>query len=72
MALLWIAGTLLAVYLFPSFDWTTNALAEVGRSGEPTAPLFDASLFLGSLFGLVFLRSVAGPQFDHVRQVGLG
>lgn len=71
-AVLWIGGTLLAVFLFPSFDWTTNALAEVGRSGESTAPIFDASLFLGSLFGLVFLGSVVAPRIDRVRQVGLG
>lgn len=71
MAVLWIGGTLIAVLMFPSFNWTTDTLAQVGRTGEPTAPLFDGSLFIGSLFGIIFLWQVSKQKTATLQRVGL-
>jgi hypothetical membrane protein len=71
MAVLWIGGTLLATALFPGFDWTQDAINKVGTAGEPTAPILDGSLFVGSLLGLAFLWRVAREKRTTVQRAGI-
>lgn len=73
VAILWIGGILLATLLFPSFDWTQDTLAEVGRAGQATAPILDGSLFAGSLLGVWFLWVIAKQrgQTSVLQRAGL-
>lgn len=71
MAVLWVGGTLAATLLFPGFNWTSNTLAEVGTAGQPSAPVFDASLVLGSALGLVFLWRLWSASTNHLQRAGL-
>lgn len=71
MAVLWIAGPLVATSLYPAFDWTANTLAQVGQAGRSSAIVFDASIGLGAVFGLVFLGLVWTTAANRLQRAGL-
>lgn len=72
MVVVWLGGTFVSTLLFPSFSWTADTLAAAGRAGRPSALLFDASIVLGALLGIVFLGRL-WPETTHPHQrAGIG
>ena len=48
-----LATILGGVALAPWFDWTTNALSDLGAAGRATRPVFNGGLILGGVLGVV-------------------
>lgn len=53
------------------FSWTGNALSHLGAAGEPTAPLFNGSLVLGGVLGVVYVWRVGRSARNAWHRVGL-
>ncbi len=49
-----LIGVLACTFLYPGFDWTDNALSDMGRVGKPTAPLYNGVLLISGALLLVF------------------
>lgn len=72
MVVVWLAGVFVSTLIFPSFNWTSNTLAEVGRAGAPSALLFDASFVLGVVLAGVFLGRIWPETAHTLQRVGIG
>lgn len=53
------------------FTWTGNALSDLGAAGEPTAPLFNGSLVLGGVLGVLFVWRVGRAATTAWHRVGV-
>jgi hypothetical membrane protein len=71
MVVLWLGGILVATLLDPSFGWTSNTLAELGRAGQPSALVNDVSVVLGGSLGLLFLWRVWSESTNNVQRSGV-
>lgn len=72
MVVLWLVGSIGSTLLYPSFDWTANTFAEVGTAGQPSALVYDTSMALGAILGLVFLWRVWRDAENHLQRAGIG
>lgn len=66
-----VVGIFGAVLLAPWFEWTANALSDLGAAGEPTAPLFNGGLVIGGLLGLAFVVRVWLAATNAARRLGV-
>lgn len=67
-----LATTLTATLVAPWFDWSRNALSDLGATGEPTAPLFNGGLLVGGLVAAAFAWALyrrAGAILDRLAAV---
>jgi hypothetical membrane protein len=71
LAGLWIIGVLISTFMFPSFIWTKNTFAEIGRSGGAAAFVFDFSVVTGSLLGLLFLIRTWQHAINNFQKTGI-
>lgn len=60
-----------AVLLAPWFDWTANALSDLGAAGESTAPLFNGGLIVGGVLGVAFAARVWRAATNAAHRLGV-
>lgn len=63
-------SVLLAVTLSSSFQWTANALSDLGAVGTPHAWIFNGGLVLSGLFFLVFISGAFRHSSRRVELIG--
>lgn len=59
-----------ATSLSPSFQWTMNALSDLGAVGAPHAWIFNGGLILSGLFYLVFASGVFVNSTHWIESIG--
>lgn len=60
-----------AILLAPWFEFTANALSDLGAAGEPTAPLFNGGLILGGLLAFAFCVRVWPAATNAAHRLGV-
>lgn len=63
-------SVVLAASLSPSFQWTTNALSDLGAVGAHRAWIFNGGLILSGLFYLVFASGVFVNSTHWIESIG--
>lgn len=53
-----LGAVLVATIVSPTFSWTASALSDLGRTGAPTAPIFNGGLLAGGALALPFVAGV--------------